>query len=140
MHKRQTNTQTSHTPNRASAAAEIRAHSAARSDAVILFHPRFAMRSISVRISTVRVAHCTRRCHTSLFFGEAPAHARARAHAPGYGDSLGRVRGPGVYGHAIGSANVALVGLDVVVQHALDQEGAGDGGHAHAANPKLTPR
>jgi len=65
----------------------MRAHSAARSDAVILFHPRFAIASISVRISTVRMAHCTRRRHMSLFFGEAPAHARARRSA--LGDAIG---------------------------------------------------
>jgi len=71
-------TPNTHTPNRASAAAEIRAHSAARSDAVILFHPRFRIASISVRTSTVRIAQSTRRRHASFSFGEARAHTRAR--------------------------------------------------------------
>jgi len=76
-----------HTPNRASAAAEIRAHSAARSDARIVFHPRFAIASISVRTSTVRMAHWTRRRHASFSFGEARAHTRARRSA--LGDAIG---------------------------------------------------
>ena len=80
-------THTYHAPNRASATAEIRAHSAARSDAVILFHPRFLIASISVRTSAVRMAHWTRRRHTSLSFGEARAHARARRSA--LGDAIG---------------------------------------------------